>query len=120
MIGFAGAISGMCEIRLSVPASIAITQAMVPDTAIAEDSEWICDAVGELCNLLAGGWKNRLPELGAGCSLTIPTVIAGEEYEVHRPANLLVTHRTYSFGEHHLLLLTLVYDPDKGNVAYCK
>ena len=117
LIGFAGAISGMCEIRLSIPASMAVTQAMLPDTVIAEESDWICDAVGELCNLLAGGWKNRLPELGAGCSLTIPTVIAGEQYEVHRPADLLVARRTYSFGEQHLLLLTLVYDPAQAEAT---
>lgn len=110
IIGFAGAISGVCELRLSVPASIAITQAMLPDTAIEEKSEWICDAVGELCNLVAGGWKNRLPELGAECSLTIPTVVAGDDYQIHRPANVLVAHRNYLFSGHSLLL-TLVYDP---------
>jgi chemotaxis protein CheX len=111
LIGFAGIISGLCEIRLSVPASLAITRAMLPGTAIAEESDWICDAVGELCNLLAGGWKNRLPELGACCSLTIPTVIAGNLYQVHRPANVLVNRRAYIFGDNHHLLLTLVYDP---------
>lgn len=111
LIGFAGIISGLCEIRLSVHASIVVTEAMLPGTPVSEDSDLICDAIGELCNLLAGGWKNRLPELGAHCSLTIPTVIAGDQYQVHRPANVLVNRRIYAFGEGHKLLLTLVYDP---------
>ena len=111
LIGFAGIISGLCEIRLSVPASIVIACAMLPGTPIDESSDLICDAIGELCNLLAGGWKNRLPELGANCSLTIPTVIAGDLYQVHRPANVLVNRRSYTFGGDHQLLLTLVYDP---------
>ncbi len=113
LIGFAGALTGMCELRLSIAASVAVTQAMLPDTVIVEGSDWICDAVGELCNLLAGGWKNRLPQLGAGCSLTPPTVIAGEQYEVHRPASLQSNRRTYSFGGQHLLVLTLIYDPEQ-------
>lgn len=110
LIGFAGALSGLCEIRLSIPASIAITEAMLPGTPVTAESELLCDAVGELCNLLAGGWKNRLPELGALCSLSVPTVIGGEEYQIHRPANVVVAQRMYAFGDHRLVL-TLVYDP---------
>ena len=111
LIGFAGIISGLCEIRLSVPASLLVACAMLPGTPIDEDGDLVCDAIGELCNLLAGGWKNRLPELGAACSLTIPTVIAGDFYQVHRPANVRINHRSYTFAGGQQILLTLVYDP---------
>jgi chemotaxis protein CheX len=111
LICFAGALSGVCEISLSTPASVAVTSAMLGGTDVPEESEWICDAVGELCNLLAGGWKNRLPAIGAECSLSQPTVIVGGEYQVHHPANLVVRRLSYSFGEEHLLQLTLVCDP---------
>ncbi len=111
IIGFAGVVSGICEISLSLPASIAIASAMLDGAAVQEDSESICDAVGELCNMLAGGWKNRLPEIAAHCSLSVPIVIAGSSYEVHRAANLLENRRSYLFGPQHVLQLTLLYDP---------
>jgi len=110
IIGFAGVISGLCEIRLSIPASIIVTSAMLGGIDATEQTEMICDAIGELCNLVAGGWKNRLPELSDSCSLTIPTVIEGELYKVHLPADTLVNHRAYCFGDHHVLQITLVYD----------
>ena len=109
-VGFAGNISGLCQINLSIQASITITSAMLGGMKIEKGSELICDGIGELCNLLAGGWKNRLPELAAKCSLSMPTVVEGHQYQVHRPANVLVNRRSYRFGDEHLLL-TLVYDP---------
>jgi chemotaxis protein CheX len=110
-VGFAGIISGLCQINLSIPASITITSAMLGGVEVEPGSELICDGIGELCNLLAGGWKNRLPELAAKCSLSMPTVIEGSEYQIHRPPNVLMHRRSYIFGEEHLLLLTLIYDP---------
>jgi chemotaxis protein CheX len=110
-VGFAGVISGMCQINLSIPASITITSAMLGGIEVEAGSALICDGIGELCNLLAGGWKNRLPELAAKCSLSMPTVIEGNEYQIHRPPNVMIHRRSYTFEEEHLLLLTLVYDP---------
>lgn len=109
-ISYTGTISGICELNLSLAAAISITSAMMGGPSVAADSEWVCDAVGELCNLLAGGWKNRVPGLGAGCSLSIPTVIAGNGYHIHRPPDLETSRRGYVFGDHDLLL-TLMYDP---------
>lgn len=111
IIGFAGVVSGICEISLSLPASVAIASAMLDGAPVREDSESICDAVGELCNMLAGGWKNRLPELASHCSLSVPIVIAGNSYEVHRSVKLLENRRSYLFGPQHVLQLTLLYDP---------
>lgn len=112
IIGFAGAISGTCEISLIRSAAVAITSAMLGgESSSDEESETICDAVGELCNMLGGGWKNRIPELTANCSLSVPIVIKGESYQVHRHAHLQVQRRCYAFGGSHQLQLTLVYDP---------
>ena len=40
------------------------------------------DAIGEVCNIIAGHFKHKLG-LGENCTLTIPTVIAGGNYSVH-------------------------------------
>ncbi|HEX4649903.1 MAG TPA: chemotaxis protein CheX [Granulicella sp.] len=110
IVGFAGAMSGICEISIGTAGSLAITGAMLGGVEVAAASESVCDAVGELCNMLAGGWKNRIPLLGSACSLSVPTVIEGVSYQVHRPANAKMNRRSYKFGENKLLL-TLLYDP---------
>jgi chemotaxis protein CheX len=110
IIGFAGAMSGICEISISTAGSVAIASAMLGGTTVEAGSESVCDAVGELCNMLAGGWKNRIPMLGSACSLSVPTVIEGVSYQVHRPANAKLNRRSYKFADNRLLL-TLLYDP---------
>jgi chemotaxis protein CheX len=110
LVGFAGTMSGVCEVHLSMAASLAVTSAMMDGATVEEESDAICDAVGELCNMLAGGWKNRLPGTASQCALSLPTVVAGKSYQLHRKANLLVDRRSYLFGEH-ILKLTLAYDP---------
>jgi chemotaxis protein CheX len=111
IVGFAGAMSGICEISIGTAGSVAITAAMLGGVEVDAGSESVCDAVGELCNMLAGGWKNRIPVLGSACSLSVPTVIEGVSYQVHRPANARMNQRSYKFGENKLLL-TLLYDPN--------
>jgi chemotaxis protein CheX len=111
IVGFAGALSGICEISMGTAGSLAITGAMLGGVEVDAGSESVCDAVGELCNMLAGGWKNRISVLGSACSLSVPTVIEGVAYQVHRPATARVNHRSYKFGENRLLL-TLLYDPN--------
>jgi chemotaxis protein CheX len=110
IIGFAGAMSGICEISISSSGSVAIASAMLNGTTVEGGSESVCDAVGELCNMLAGGWKNRIAMLGSACSLSVPTVIEGISYQVHRPANAKLNRRSYKFAENRLVL-TLLYDP---------
>jgi len=111
IVGFAGAMSGICEISVGTAGSLAITGAMLGGVEVDAVGESVCDAGGELCNMLAGGWKNRISRLDSACSLSVPTVIEGVSYQVHRPASVRVNHRSYKFGENKLLL-TLLYDPN--------
>ena len=114
MIGFVGAISGHCEINLSRKASAAIASAMLGGIDIDAESDAICDAIGELCNMLAGGWKDRLPNLSADCHLSIPIRSCDlHPHEVGGPpvqtVDLNISRRSYTFGDHHMLLLTLAH-----------
>ena len=111
IVGFAGAMSGICEISIGTAGSVAITGAMLGGVEVDAGSESVCDAVGELCNMRGGGWKNRIPLLGSACSLSVPTVIEGVSYQVHRPANAKMNRRSYKFGENKLVL-TLLYNPN--------
>jgi chemotaxis protein CheX len=43
----------------------------------------ISDALGEICNMVAGNFKNKIAGLGDGCMLSPPSVITGDDYTVH-------------------------------------
>jgi chemotaxis protein CheX len=40
----------------------------------------VSDALGEICNMIAGNFKNKLTGTDGKCVLSVPTVIEGEEY----------------------------------------
>jgi chemotaxis protein CheX len=45
------------------------------------------DALGEVCNMIAGNFKNKITGLADGCMLSPPTVITGSDYTLHSHAN---------------------------------
>jgi len=109
IVGFSGCMRGSCGIRVTALAARAIASAMLCGMAIDDEDGSIDDAVGELCNMLAGGWKNRIPVLSSNCLLSPPAVISGSDYRVHiRTASTMVS-RTYTF-ESHTLQMILVCD----------
>ena len=105
IVGFSGAMRGCCEVHLAEPATVTIATAMLGGVPV-EDAESLDDTAGELCNMIAGGWKDRLSDLSASCSLSPPTVITGRDFKVHisRPSEKLV--RCYGFNGQ-LLCVTL-------------
>ncbi len=114
VVGFAGAMRGTCSIRIGGTATMAVATAMMGGMAPeADDEASLCDAVGELCNMVAGGWKNRVSEQAALCSLAPPTVITGNHYNVHSALCMLTIGRSYTF-ETHRLKLTLVLERDSS------
>jgi chemotaxis protein CheX len=103
IVGFSGSMRGSCELRMDSLAARAVCSAMIGDTSIEED-ESIDDAIGELCNMLAGGWKNRVPTLLSSCALSPPTVISGRSYKVHMSSPSAKFSRAYQFDVHTLHL----------------
>jgi chemotaxis protein CheX len=109
VVGFAGPVRGSCEVRMSMPAALAVATAMMgfaPEPDEVQSS--MCDAVGEVCNMLAGGWKHRVPALVTRLMLAPNTVVSGSNYHVHSIDALATIHRVYTFNEH-TLLVTLTY-----------
>jgi chemotaxis protein CheX len=106
IVGFSGAMRGSCQVRISTIAAQSIASAMLGGVPIDEDDDSINDALGELCNMLAGGWKNGVPELSSECALSPPTVISGCDYKVHVSKPSINLSRIYQFDAH-MLYLTL-------------
>ncbi len=73
-IQFTGAVSGECILYAS-PATAAITAEALLGTASSEPCDpMVDDAIGELCNMIAGGWKSKLEHPQAGCLISVPAV----------------------------------------------
>jgi chemotaxis protein CheX len=57
------------------------------------------DGIGEICNMLAGAWKGKVPDLAANCGLSVPAVITGRDYKLHVQAPEFQLHHIYCFGD---------------------
>jgi len=81
VVGIGGAVRAVLSMRCSLNSSIEMAAKML-GVPVAEAESQRCDAVGEICNILAGDFKKRIG-LGDKCVLSIPTVIAGGDYRIH-------------------------------------
>ena len=82
MVGLAGQLCGVLSIRCNTGASTIMASKMLgmaPDQVGPE----MCDAFGEICNMVAGNFKNKIAGLSDGCMLSVPTVITGNDYCLH-------------------------------------
>jgi chemotaxis protein CheX len=81
MIGLAGALCGVLSIRCTQGAAEKIAYRMLGGTDNSASS--LRDALGEICNMVAGNLKNKIPGLADSCMLSVPTVVCGEDYELY-------------------------------------
>lgn len=85
MIGLAGALCGILTVCCSAKTAGHVARGMLGDTAGSEAE--VVDALGEICNMIAGNFKNKLAGTDERCMLSVPSVISGGEYNVHSMAN---------------------------------
>ncbi len=98
VVGFGGLLTGACVLRCSGTAARAIAGRMTAmDFAAIDDT--VKDAIGEICNMLAGAWKSKVPELAAHCDLSVPAVITGRDYQLRVQAPEFTVHRGYRFDD---------------------
>jgi chemotaxis protein CheX len=70
---FSGTFEGHCTVRISTEGAYLLTDALLGAQGDWDES-MIDDAVGELCNMIAGGWKSRLSAHLSACNLSVPQV----------------------------------------------
>jgi chemotaxis protein CheX len=86
MVGLAGQLCGILSLRCSARSAARMASRMLGvDVEKAGPEMW--DAVGEICNMVAGNFKNKISGMGDGCMLSVPTVITGADYSVHSMVN---------------------------------
>jgi len=84
-VGFVGAASGVVYLCLTNDfASYATGEilGMSPGEVEMNGYEVVKDAIGEITNMTAGGFKNRLCDIGFACKLTLPTIVRGKDLSV--------------------------------------
>ncbi len=64
-----------------------------------EIDDTVKDGIGEICNMLAGAWKGKVPDLAANCGLSVPAVITGRDYNLHVQAPEFQLHHVYRFED---------------------
>ncbi|HYM76694.1 MAG TPA: chemotaxis protein CheX [Candidatus Dormibacteraeota bacterium] len=85
IIGIAGAIRGNFILQCNTTAAVSLASHMLgisPDDPNAQKAA--CDALGEICNIVAGYFKARVG-LGDACKLSVPTIIVGRDYRFRSP-----------------------------------
>jgi len=98
VVGFGGLLSGACVFRSGASAAIKIAAHMT-GMEFDEIDDTVKDGIGEICNMVAGSWKGKVPELAANCGLSVPAVITGRDYNLHVQAPEFKLHHTYKFDD---------------------
>jgi chemotaxis protein CheX len=86
MVGLAGKLCGVLSVGCDEKSAALMTSKMLGvdlDKIGAEMS----DALGEICNMVAGNFKNKISGMGDGCMLSVPTVISGSDYRMYSLAD---------------------------------
>lgn len=87
VVGFSGSMRGTVCIGMPLSTCHSVVQRLVGTSAEA-DAETVLDVIAELANIAAGSAKSRLANrLKASVELSLPIVLAGEQYAVLAPTN---------------------------------
>jgi chemotaxis protein CheX len=79
MVGLAGHLCGLLSVCCRQESATLIASAML-DLAPNNVADHACDAIGEVANMIAGNFKNKLDGRFRKCMLSVPTVISSADY----------------------------------------
>lgn len=85
VVGITGRAVGTIVVCLPKAVALEVLKRMV-GTESTEIDDKVCDAVGELTNMIAGSAKAKLTDLDL--SIGLPNVISGTDYEVSFPTDV--------------------------------
>lgn len=81
MVGLAGTVKGNLSIHLPAPVATAVTTAFLGMEVKNIDDD-VCDAIGELANMLAGAVKTAIDPSGSDIKLSMPSTVYGDSYNL--------------------------------------
>jgi chemotaxis protein CheX len=98
-IGLGGDLCGVVSVITTLEGARLMASAMLglpPEET--GDSTW--DALGEICNMVAGNFKGKLAGIYDHCVLSLPTVINGADYRMHVLNDGISTEARLSYRGH--------------------
>ncbi|MCH9007415.1 chemotaxis protein CheX [candidate division KSB1 bacterium] len=86
LLGFSGGRKG--ALLMTMPEEIALKAVGgMLGMELTEVDEDVCDGVGELINVIAGGAKTKLQKKGFDFELSIPNTVIGKKHQITAPAS---------------------------------
>jgi len=80
MVGISGRVAGVVSFHCTAHGARQMAVKMLgAPVGSEEEDDTARDAVGEICNMVAGTFKNKLGHVGDDCKLSVPTIISGAE-----------------------------------------
>jgi len=73
---------------------------------INQEDQQMWDAIGEIANMIAGNFKNKLAGMADRCMLSVPTVITGSDYNCRSMADTVPLEVAFLF-ENAAVLISL-------------
>jgi chemotaxis protein CheX len=98
VVGFGGLLSGACVFKSGSAAAMSIAAHMT-GMEFEEIDDTVKDGIGEICNMLAGAWKGKVPDLAANCGLSVPAVITGRDYDLRVQSPEFRLNHAYCFED---------------------
>ena len=110
LISFKGDLEGCLGIHCSLSAAKTIAKnmlAMEPDEEISKAE--ICDAIGEVANMVMGSIKTSLQETVANLDVSIPTVVKGRELDNNLSDGTSEVSVKLDIADEHFVVFSLQY-----------
>ncbi len=106
IVGFGGKFSGFVALHMSRDVACQISGAMLGGMEITEVDEMVHDALGEVGNMVAGGFKKILSEdLGeTAFQISLPTVVEGAGITTQGPHHAMSSKGTMTTSDYKLAL----------------
>jgi len=86
IIGISDGMSGYLALHMTPEDSCKIAGTMLGDS-YPEVDDIVCDAIGEIANMLGGSLKKFSGRFGEPFKISVPTIVRGKDYETHAAKN---------------------------------
>jgi chemotaxis protein CheX len=111
-VGFIGEATGIIYLYAGIGFARVITSRLLGiSVAEVDTGEMVTDAIGELSNMVVGYVKSRLCDHGLACTLTIPSVVRGQQLRVEGSAQAARRAIGFRNCQYHLLAEIMLKAP---------
>jgi flagellar motor switch protein FliN len=117
-VNFAGEVTGSLNIQLSKTFSRIVASKMV-DIPLEEltGDEQTKDAIGELCNIVAGNLKSGFCDSGLKCEISPPSITIGEDFRIETLNMARYEQFAFKFDDHDIFVQVCVKIDDNAKAS---